>query len=286
MQKILFEQLPLIKITDDLYRLRCNNPGMMTCTGTNTYLVDGEAGFAIIDPGPNDPDHINNILLAVGGPGNITMILVTHMHPDHSPAALPLAKLSNAPVYGSSAVDDPFQDVTCQPDVIIEHNQILSLGDITIRCLHTPGHVDNHVCYMLEQGGIIITGDHIMQGSTVVIIPPHGKMKAYIESLQLLLDYPVKQLAPGHGEMITTPIDEIQGLVKHRLGREQKVIDKLSMASPISLAQLTPLVYDDVDVSLHQVAELSLHAHLLKLAEEDRAICTDEQWLWRVDKNK
>ena len=278
MHKQLFDQLPLVKITDDLYRLRCNNPGMMTGTGTNTYLVDGEAGFAIIDPGPNEPEHINNILQAVGGPSNITMILVTHMHPDHSPAAQPLAQLSQAPIYGKAAVEDPFQDATCMPDIIVEHDQILPLGDVSLRCLHTPGHVDNHVCYLLESSGIVMTGDHIMQGSTVVIIPPHGNMKAYIESLQLLLSYPVQQLAPGHGEMITTPIMEVDALIKHRLKRENKVIEKLLLASPILLEELTPLVYDDVDVSLHKVASLSLHAHLLKLLEEDRASCTDNQW--------
>ena len=282
MDQKLFDELPLTKITDDLYRLRCNNPGVMPGSGTNTYLVDGEAGFAIIDPGPCDPDHINNILLAVGSPGNITMILVTHMHPDHSPAASPLALLSKAPVYGLPPVEDPFQDATCNPDHIVSHDQVLSLGDVSIRCLHTPGHVDNHVCYMLEQGGIVMTGDHIMQGSTVVIIPPHGKMKAYIESLQLLLEYPVQQLAPGHGEMITKPEDEIMALVKHRHGREQKVIDKFSVAAPITLKALTPLVYDDVDASLHPVAELSLHAHLLKLAEEERASCIDDQWFWQA----
>ena len=280
MEKSLYETLPLTKINDDLYRLRCHNPGVMTGSGTNTYLVDGEAGFAVIDPGPAEAEHINNILMAVGGPGNITKILLTHMHADHSPAALPLAQLSKAPIYGMSPQDDPFQDQSCELDIIVEHDQIVDLGDVMIRCLHTPGHVANHVCYLLEASGIVITGDHIMQGSTVVIIPPYGNMKAYIESLQLILDYPVQQLAPGHGEMITDPVAEIQALVRHRLGREKKVVERLCEAAPISLQDLTPLVYDDVYAALHPVAELSLHAHLLKLVEDVKAICTNEQWFY------
>ncbi len=278
MDQRLFETMPLSKITDDLYRLRCNNPGVMTGTGTNTYLVDGEAGFAVIDPGPHDAEHINNILEAVGGPGNISMILVTHMHPDHSPAAVPLAQLSKAKIYGRPPVEDPFQDASCQPDSIVEHDQILCLADVSIRCLLTPGHVDNHVCYLIEQGGIVVTGDHIMQGSTVVIIPPHGDMKAYLDSLSLILDYPVQQLAPGHGEMIDTPEQEITGLIQHRLGREKKVIKQLALHQGLSISALTPFVYDDVDAALHSVASLSLHAHLLKLEQEGLSFCTDEQW--------
>lgn len=277
---VLFEQFPLVQLTSSLYRLRAPNPGPMTGSGTNTYLVKSGNEFIVIDPGPNDTDHVNAILQIVDGPVNIIKILVTHMHPDHSPAAGPLTALSKAPVYGKPPVEDPFQDTTCDPDQVVEHNELICLGDISIRCVHTPGHVDNHVCYLLENDDVLMTGDHIMQGSTVVIIPPHGNMKSYIESLQLLLDYPIQQFAPGHGELITTPADEIRALVQHRLKREQKVIDKFSILGQANLKQLTPLVYDDVDISLHPIAELSLHAHLIKLQQEERVVCTDGQWLW------
>jgi glyoxylase-like metal-dependent hydrolase (beta-lactamase superfamily II) len=211
-----------VQVGDSLYRITAPNPGPMTGNGTNTYLIRSGTQFAVVDPGPNDQQHIDAIIAAVGGPNNITMILVTHMHPDHSPAAQPLAQLSGASIYGWHTVEDDYQDNTCIPDSIVEHDQVIQLGDQHIRCLYTPGHVDNHVCYLLENEHIVMTGDHMMQGSTVVIIPPHGNMKKYIESLQLLTRYPVKQLAPGHGNMITTPLQEINSIIAHRLAREQK----------------------------------------------------------------
>jgi len=125
----------------------------------------------------------------------------------------------------------------------------------------------------------LLTGDHIMQGSTVVIIPPHGDMKDYIDSLQLLLRYPLTALGPGHGFLIENPREEIQYLIEHRLGREAKVVKALQSAGSITLDALVPLVYDDVDNSLHPVARYSLWAHLLKLQKEGRVAEQAEQWL-------
>lgn len=268
-----------MQVGKHIYRLTAPNPGFMTGNGTNTYLIGKDEQFIVIDPGPNMSMHIEAILEFVGGAKNIAKILLTHMHPDHSPAAAPLAMLSGAEVYAWSSVDDEYQDTTCIPTHQLEHNEIIQLNDLLIRCLYTPGHVDNHVCFLFENEQILMTGDHIMQGSTVVIIPPHGKMKEYITSLELLKNYPINQLAPGHGNMITTPIAEIDGIIAHRLAREIKVIKGLKQLIRASIEELTETVYDDVDVSLHLIAQFSLLAHLIKLEEENRAYQEDGKWL-------
>lgn len=267
-----------VQLSDHLLCLTAPNAGPMTGAGTNTYLINKADRYVVVDPGPNDDDHLDAILESVGGAGNIAMILVTHMHPDHSPAALPLSRLSGAPVYGWDPIDDEYQDPTCQPDVLVEHNQVIDFNGLRIRCIHTPGHVDNHVCYLLENDQVLMTGDHIMEGSTVVIIPPHGNMKCYIESLQLLNEYPIQALAPGHGELIDNPDEEINGIIQHRLMREAKVVNGLMQLTWGTLEQLTTVVYDDVDPSLHPIAQLSLLAHLLKLEQDNKAREQDGKW--------
>lgn len=268
-----------IQLSRHLYCLTAPNPGPMTGAGTNTYLINKAERFVIVDPGPNDEAHIDAILECVGGARNIAMILVTHMHPDHSPAAKPLAVLSGAPVYGWEPVDDEFQDRSCIPDVHVSHDQTIEFDGLSIRCIYTPGHVDNHVCYLLEDDAVLMTGDHIMQGSTVVIIPPHGNMKQYIASLQLLTGYAIKALAPGHGELIRQPMAEINGIIQHRLLREAKVVNALMQLTRATLEQLTTLVYNDVEPTLHPIAQLSLLAHLIKLEEESKARQQDGKWL-------
>ena len=129
---------------------------------------------------------------------------------------------------------------------------------------------------------MLFAGDHIMNGSTVVIIPPSGDMKAYIESLQLLLDYPLRQIAPGHGEVIEDPAAAVEWLVQHRLGREGKVVGGLRSSGPCSLDTLVTVVYDDVDTSLHKMAKLSLSAHLIKLREEARVREYPEDGVWEL----
>ena len=277
-QEILFLH-HAVQVGEHIYCLTAPNPGFMTGDGTNTYLIGKDEQFIVIDPGPNDDSHIEAILESVGGAQNIAKILVTHMHPDHSPAAAPLAKLSGAEIYGWSPIDDEYQDTTCIPTHQVKHDEIIKLDGLSIRCIYTPGHVDNHVCYLFENEQFLIAGDHIMQGSTVVIIPPHGKMKEYIDSLQLLKNYPIKQLAPGHGNMITMPIQEIDGIITHRLAREAKVVQGLVQLTRAPIDELTEVVYDDVDPCLHPIAQLSLLAHLIKLEEENKVYQEDGKWI-------
>ena len=266
------------KITEHLTRVRCNNPSIMTGTGTNTYVVHNAQEAWVIDPGPADAEHVENIFKACDGL-IISKVFVTHMHPDHSPAHKPIIEKTGAVLLGCKPVQDPYQDETCVPSIIVEHEEWFELGaGIGLRAFHTPGHVDNHVCYQLEPANIVMTGDHIMQGSTVVIIPPHGKMKAYIESLQLLLNYPIHALAPGHGEIITDAKQEIEGLIKHRLQREKTVIAGLEKVMPCDTKTLVKIVYSGIDENLLPMAELSLLSHLIKLESEKKANCVNDLW--------
>lgn len=265
-----------VQISPNVRRITVPNPGRMTGPGTNTYIV-GTDNIAIIDPGPVEPSHIKAILEIVGD--RLKWILVTHTHPDHSPGAKVLADATGATLMGNVlATDDGHQDNSFVPQKNFTHDFVLDGGDFHIRAICTPGHVDNHLCFLVEEDQLLVTGDHIMQGSTVVIIPPHGDMKAYIESLRLLQNYNISHLAPGHGTLMSNPSAEIEGLIQHRLGRESKVVQTMKGLGYISLDDLTPKVYEDVDKSLHPLARYSLWAHILKLEKDQRVSQKDDLW--------
>ena len=264
----MFEHGVPFRLNGRVRRLVAPNAGVMTGPGTNTYLL-GDDEVAVLDPGPALPEHIDAILDTAGD--RIRWIVCTHTHPDHSPAWKAVAEATGAQVIGASPPDDMFQDTTFEPTLELQHDYVLSTKEFTLRAVHTPGHVGNHYCFFLEEEGMMFAGDHIMNGSTVVIIPPSGNMKAYIESLQRLLDYPLQFIAPGHGDVMPEPKATVDWLVNHRLMREQKVIDGLRSTGRAPLDELVKVVYDDVDTSLHKMAQLSLSAHLIKLGEENRA---------------
>lgn len=261
-------------------RVTAPNPGFMTGNGTNTYVLQSSQGNCIVvDPGPLIDAHIEALVTACGGIDNIKVIAVTHMHPDHSPAAMRLKELSQAALYSGYTIDDQFQDKSFIAENILAHDQLIELDELRLRCIYTPGHVDNHFCFLLENKQLLMTGDHMMQGSTVVIIPPQGNMSKYLQSLEILKNYAITQLAPGHGEYINEPIKEIDAIITHRLQREAKVIAKLSTCrQPISLEGLTELVYDDVETHLHVMASFSLLAHLQRLQELGAALEKNKMW--------
>lgn len=265
------------RLNSRVRRIVAPNAGVMTGPGTNTYLL-GDEEVAVLDPGPAIPAHIDAILETAGD--RIRWIVCTHTHPDHSPAWQAVAEATGAQVIGASPADDMFQDNTFKPANELQHDEVLSTGEFTLRAVHTPGHVSNHFCFFLEEEQMLFAGDHIMNGSTVVIIPPSGDMKAYIESLQLLLRYPLKLIAPGHGEVMEDSRAVVQWLVNHRLKRESKVIASLQRLGRSSLDDLVKEVYDDVATSLHKMAKLSLSAHLIKLNQENRALhhAADDTW--------
>ena len=247
-------------------RLIAPNPGMMTGPGTNTYLV-GEQDLAVIDPGPDVDSHVERIVAE--GKGRIRWILCTHTHLDHSPAAAKLKAATGAMLLGRAAPAG--QDASFVPDRVVNDGERLYLGGVGLRAIHTPGHASNHLCYLIEDSRMLFTGDHVMQGSTVVINPPDGDMRQYLASLERLLAEDLAILAPGHGYLIGSPRKEIRRLIAHRMGREKKVLAALEKLRAASLEELLPLVYDDVPPRIHKWAARSLTAHLDKLVAEGAA---------------
>jgi len=276
---VMMEHGVAFRLNTRVRRLVAPNPGPMTGPGTNTYLI-GNDEVAVLDPGPAIPEHIDAILQTAGD--RIRWIVCTHTHPDHSPAWQAVAAATGAEVIGARPADDMFQDDTFKPSGELRHDDVLRTPEFSLRAVHTPGHVSNHYCFFLEEEQMLFAGDHIMNGSTVVIVPPSGNMKAYIESLQLLLQYPLKFIAPGHGEVMEDSAAVIEWLVKHRLKRESKVLDRLKSFECASVDDLVTVVYDDVDESLHQMAKLSLQAHLIKLETENIVEHDNDIGTWRA----
>jgi len=274
------ELLPgtLQRLSERVARIIAPNPSAMTGPGTNTYVI-GHGELAVVDVGPDDEGHIETIIEQVKPLGRIRWVVATHTHFDHSPGCRLLAQRVGATLVGPQPTVNDFEDADFAPTLSLDDNEVLDGGSFVLRAVHTPGHVGNHFCYLVENDGALITGDHIMQGSTVVIIPPSGDMKDYIESLQKLLPHPIRYLAPGHGAAIHTPHDEIHRLIAHRLARESKVKSAMARLRRTSMDELTPVVYDDVSSSLHPIAQLSLLAHLLKLEKEGLVQQSDGHWL-------
>jgi glyoxylase-like metal-dependent hydrolase (beta-lactamase superfamily II) len=259
----------LDEIAPGVRRLVARNPGFMTGPGTNTYLV-GTGPYLVIDPGPQDSVHVERILGATNG--RVEAVLATHTHPDHSPAAGAIVAATGAKVLGKHAPEHGRQDADFAPSTDLDDRDEVSVGAFTLRALHTPGHASNHLCYLLKGTGLLFTGDHLMQGSTVVISPPDGSMSEYLQSLARLQKEPVTRLAPGHGLVIEDAQAEIARIIAHRLQREAKVVERLGRAGTANIDTLVVSVYDDVDSRLHPVAKGSLLAHLLKLEQEGRAV--------------
>jgi glyoxylase-like metal-dependent hydrolase (beta-lactamase superfamily II) len=256
-------------------RIIAPNPGVMTGPGTNTYLV-GEDALAVIDPGPDIASHVETILSA--GAGRIRWILATHTHKDHSPAANAVKAATGAQVIGRPAPAGASQDAGFAPVRHPADGERLELGGVTLRAIATPGHASNHLCYLLEETRMLFTGDHVMQGSTVVINPPDGNMRTYLASLERLLPHEYAVFAPGHGYLIGAPAKELKKLIRHRLAREAKVVRSLAQLGRATPEELVRAVYDDVQARLHPVALRSLAAHLDKLAAEGRAHCIEGAW--------
>jgi glyoxylase-like metal-dependent hydrolase (beta-lactamase superfamily II) len=264
-----------VTIAPNIVRLTAPNPGVMTGPGTNSYIL-GARELVVIDPGPAIQSHIDALRAAVGD--RLKWILCTHTHLDHSPAAAALKAATGARIAGMPTAQDGRQDGDFAPDRVFGEGDRISVDGISLRAVFTPGHVANHLCYLLEEQKLLFTGDHVMQGSTVVISPPGGDMQAYLASLEKLLALDIAALAPGHGHVIGTPHEEARRLIAHRLGREKKVADALSRKNPATLDELVPYAYDDVSEKLHPVAKRSLHAHLIKLEKEGRAKVDGERW--------
>jgi glyoxylase-like metal-dependent hydrolase (beta-lactamase superfamily II) len=266
-----------VSLGERLRRIVAGNAGLMTGPGTNTYLL-GLREVAVLDPGPDDTQHLEAILAAAGAA--IRWILVTHTHPDHAPLARRLAARTGARVIGLTPPDDGRQDATFAPQQLPGDGERLSLGECELLAIHTPGHASNCVCYLLERERLLFTGDHVLEGVSPVILPPDGDMSAYLHSLDKLQSHDFGRIAPGHGGVMEDGKEILAALRAHRLAREEKVLGGLRRLTAATLDQLIPVVYDDVAVERHSWARLTLQAHLIKLAREHRA--NERDGLWRL----
>jgi glyoxylase-like metal-dependent hydrolase (beta-lactamase superfamily II) len=247
-------------------RIVAPNPGMMTGPGTNTYLV-GVDEVAVIDPGPEDAGHLEAIL-GCGG-DRIRWVLCTHTHVDHWPGATALADRTGAEVLAFDARDG------LQVDQALADGDQVEGTEFRLTAVHTPGHASNHLCFLLEEERLLFSGDHVMNGSTVVIRPLDGDMGAYLTQLERLKDLRLRAIAPGHGDLITDPTAKVDEYLTHRRWREELVVTSLAASGPATTAALVPIVYADVAGERHEVARQSLWAHLRKLADEGRASAPD-----------
>jgi len=249
-------------------RITANNPSPFTGPGTNTYIVSDELCTVVIDPGPNEPEHIAAILAATEN--KIDFILATHTHEDHSPAGKPLALASGAKLIGLACdglgehLDDTFKPLHSVSD-----GERLEFGGFVIQAIYSPGHIKDHVCFLLEGEQMLFAGDHIMQGATVVIVPPHGgTIGDYLRSLAKLSGTGIKMLAPAHGHLLAEPDQVMAELSAHRLKREARVIEVMIAQQRGTVEALAPLVYPEVRGDLIWGTHVALWSHLQKLVED------------------
>lgn len=259
-------------------RIVAPNPSMMTGPGTNTYLF-GTTEIAVVDPGPRLERHIDDIVDKAGAP--IRWILATHTHPDHSPGVRPLARRTGAEVLGRPAPDGEHQDTSFAPTRVLDDGDALATPEFTLTAVHTPGHASNHLCFLHEATNWLVTGDHVIDGSTVVINPPDGNMKQYIASLKRVKSLATAAFLPGHGDRIDETDRVVDWIIAHRFEREDLVRVALAANPGLSAHDLVPHVYDEIPKRLYPWAERSLLAHLLKLEEDGEARCVSGRW--RID---
>lgn len=257
-------------------RVTANNPGPFTFKGTGTYII-GRGEVAVIDPGPDDPAHLEAILAAIPGE-RVTHILITHHHADHSPLAGPLKARTGATIYGCAVAgheaDDTGEvkmeaghDHDFRPDVSLCAGGEVSGPGWTIEAIPTPGHTSNHICFALKEEHSLFSGDHIMGWSTTVITPPDGDMTDYLASLELIRARDFDTLWPTHGPPIRAVDDFIAAYIDHRQERVDQILNALK-AGPARINELTPRLYADVDPRLHPAAARSMLAAMIHLVRK------------------
>jgi glyoxylase-like metal-dependent hydrolase (beta-lactamase superfamily II) len=254
-------------INYEISRIVANNPSVMTYHGTNTYLIDSNDGFTVIDPGPDDKGHIDDVVRATAG--LISAILLTHTHADHLGATAALKAISQAPTYGYRVSADP----TFCPDVLLEDGDMVR----DMRAIYTPGHACDHLCFARREG-TIFSGDHVMSWSSSIVSPPGGNMVDYFESLKLLLARNDQLLLPGHGPPLSEPRAHIQSLLDHRVVREQAILEALGEGAQSTWGLVDRLYASKTDPWLRRAAERNVTAHLLKLQSEGRVGRRGDKW--------
>ncbi len=266
-------------------RVLAPNASPFTYTGTQTYIVGGDEGLAVIDPGPADEEHLAALRSAIGS-ATVCAIMCTHTHRDHSPAAAPLAEATGAPIVGCAPlhfhsdaprVDAPF-DQDYAPDRVMEHGEAMTGPGWTLRAVATPGHTSNHLCFALEESGAVFTGDHVMGWSTSVVVPPDGDMADYMASLHLLYEREQDRIYyPAHGPAVEKPRQLVRGMIGHRRQRERQILRLLGEEAR-SIAALVPVMYKGVNEKLWPAAGQSVFAHLLDLERRGEVQRSGDIW--------
>jgi glyoxylase-like metal-dependent hydrolase (beta-lactamase superfamily II) len=242
-------------------RVLAPNPGPFTLEGTNTWIV-GEEPSVVIDPGPDDAGHL---LAVIDAAEPVAAILMTHHHPDHAPGAVRLADTARAPVHAFRPEhrERPLRD-----------GDLVEGGPVAIRVVHTPGHTADHVAFLVEEEGMLFTGDAVLGRGSSVIDPPEGDMAAYLRSLRAMLDLRPRTIYPGHGPVVFDAMGRLEEYAAHRSLRERQVLEALA-AGRATPEEIVAVVYEDeVPPEMFPAAARSVLAHLLKLEREERVART------------
>ena len=273
-----------VQVAPLVQRVTATNPSPFTFAGTGTYIV-GRRRVAVIDPGPDDAAHTEALLRALEG-RTVTHICITHTHSDHSPASRALAEATGAPVLGfgphpaadagrrgaeASAVQEEPGDWDFTPDGVLGHGDVVAGDGWTLECLHTPGHISNHLCFAVPEERALFTGDHVMGWSSTIVPPPDGNLGDYLRSLELLIARGGRDGVywPTHGPPITAPNRYARALLAHRHRRTEQILACLG-DGPATIPAMVARLYTTTPKVLHPAAALSVLAHLIHLAEEGK----------------
>ena len=271
----------LDQVEPGVARVLAHNPSAFTFTGTQTWLVGGDA-VAVIDPGPDDPQHVDAIVEALGD-RPLVAIVCTHTHRDHSPAARPLAERTGAPIIGCAPLAlesvgpraDAAFDGDYLPNRVLGDGDAIDIGGQALTAVATPGHTSNHLCF--AWGDVLFTGDHVMGWSTTVVVPPDGDMAAYMASLDKLRERGDRIYFPAHGPAVTNPQQYVRHLMGHRMQRERQVL-RLVGERPRDIPDIVAGAYPGLDPRLTGAAGASVHAHLLDLQRRGLVDLDGETW--------
>jgi len=263
-------------------RIVARNPGPFTGPGTNTYLV-GIDEVAVIDPGPDDKAHVDAIIGA-SMKERVRWVVLTHTHPDHSPATARLVKATKAEVlaFGTKR-DKDGGDFTI--DRVLAEGDTVEGTEFGLDVLHTPGHSPNHLCFLLEEERVLFTGDTVLDGMYSVVSPGRGgDMAEYVKTLERLKRLRLSRIAPGHGDVIEEPRVRLDDYLAHRKQREQQVLRVLRKRGVAKVHEIVADLYgkDGLPPELVEAAGWQVHAHLVKLKAEKKAVGTTAKSAWKA----
>jgi len=264
------ERGTVLPLLPGVSRIVAANPGPMTYHGTNTYLIEAADGLVVLDPGPDEPAHVDAILRATGG--KVDLILLSHTHHDHVGALPALQDATGAPTAGfrESALD------SFDPDTKLDDGDRIA----GMPAIYTPGHASDHLCYEFharDGGTVLFSADHVMSWNSSVVSPPGGDMRAYFASLKRMLDRQDDIFLPGHGPPLPEPRKLTRALLFHRMERERSIMARV-MKAPTSVPALRATLYSQTHPRLQRAAERNVLAHLLKLEAEGKVARDGEMW--------